>query len=309
MTQHKPVLIREVLRFLNPQKDQNFIDCTLGGGGHAEAILELTGPSGKLLGIDWDSQAVKTAKQRLSRFKNRCTLINASYIEVKQIAYEKEFFPIHGVLLDLGLSSDQLQDSGRGFSFQVNEPLDMRYSTEENELTAEQIINLWPEEKIKQLLIENAEEQFAGRIARNIVARRQKQKILTTLDLVGILVKCVPARKTRIHPATKTFQALRMEVNHELANIKSVLQDIFEIAGPGTKIGVISFHSLEDKIVKQFFKEKSKGCICPIELPVCRCEHEAEIKVLTKKPIIPTLEEIAENFRSRSAKLRVAEKI
>ncbi|NQT49242.1 16S rRNA (cytosine(1402)-N(4))-methyltransferase RsmH [Candidatus Kuenenbacteria bacterium] len=309
LTIHKPVLINEVIEFLSPKKNQNFVDCTIGGGGHAEKILELTGPNGRLLGMDWDPGAIKLSRHRLEKFKKRLVLVNHSYIELKKVVYDERFFHINGILLDLGLSSDQLQASGRGFSFQVNEPLDMRYSPEENEFTAADIINKWPEEKIKKMLKENAEEGHAGRIAKAIIERRKEEEIKTTLELVAVVIKNVPRKRSRIHPATKTFQALRMEVNNELTNVRLLLKDVLEIMEPGCRLGIITFHSLEDRIVKQFFKHESIDCHCPTEIPVCRCEHKAQLKLITKKPVGPSDDEISENFRSRSAKLRVVEKL
>ena len=308
-TQHQPVLTKEVVRFLHPEKNQNFIDGTVGGGGHAEAILELIWPKGRLLGLDWDRQAIERTKKRLVRFGKRALLVAASYNRLKEIVYEKKFFQVSGIMLDLGFSSDQLQDSGRGFSFQTNEPLDMRYSPEENALTAAEIVNTWSEEEIKAMLIRNAEEKYASKVSKAIVNYRHERKIESTLTLVSIIVNCLPRGRNKIHPATKTFQALRIEVNNELANLSAVLPDLVEIMNPGCRLAIITFHSLEDRIVKQYFKKASSGCLCPPEIPVCRCQHEAQVKLITKKPICPCATEVAQNFRSRSAKLRVVEKI
>lgn len=309
MTIHKPVLIKEVIEALNPDKNQNFVDCTIGGGGHAQAILDRTGPKGKLLGIDWDPEAILRAQERLKDYKERLILYNASYIHLKEVVYDKKFFPIHGLLIDLGLSSDQLQISGRGFSFQVNEPLDMRFSPHENELTAADILNHWPFTRIKEMLIKNADERYANRIAKFIEDYRQDKKIETTLQLVAIVMNAVPKQKTKIHPATKTFQALRIEVNNELNNIKMFLNDVLDVMEPKTRLAIITFHSLEDRIIKQFFKKESKDCLCPPEIPVCQCNHRKTLKIITKKPITPNPQELVSNPRSRSAKLRVAEKI
>jgi 16S rRNA (cytosine1402-N4)-methyltransferase len=309
MTAHKPVLAEEVLRYFDPKPNENYIDCTIGGGGHTEMILEKTGPKGKVLGFDWDAGAVKQVKESLRKYSSRLILVNASYTEMKSYVSEKDFSPINGILLDLGLSSDQLQSSGRGFSFQMNEPLDMRFSPDETELTAEIIVNEWSEADIIKILREKGEERFSGRIAKAIILARKEKRIAKTLELVDIVVKSTPRIKSRIHPATRTFQALRMEVNGELNNISKVLKDSLEIATTGTKIAVISFHSLEDRLVKEFFKLESTECICPPKIPVCRCGHKASLKILTKKPITASDLEISENWRSRSAKLRVAQKI
>lgn len=297
------------MKFLAPRKNCNFVDCTVGGGGHAERILDMTGPAGRLLGIDLDKKALERTAERLVRFKNRIVLVHGSYINLKQIIYDKKFFPIDGALFDLGLSSDQLQSSGLGFTFQANEPLDMRFNPNGNDLTAAMILNEWPVSEIERILREDGEERFASGIASAIASRRQTQRIETTLDLVRIIMSVVPVRRTKINPATKTFQALRIAVNDELNNIRIALKDIADAIGSGARIAVITFHSLEDRIVKQFFKQESKFCLCPREIPVCRCQHQAHLKIITKKPVLPSIKEVAENFRSRSAKLRVAEKI
>jgi 16S rRNA (cytosine1402-N4)-methyltransferase len=309
MTVHKPVLMKEVIEALNPHKNQNFVDCTIGGGGHAEAILSLTGPNGKVLGLDWDKQAITRTRERLAKYASRLVLVNESYIEIKQAVYDKKFNKIDGILFDLGLSSDQLQDSGRGFSFQVNEPLDMRYDAESNPLTAEHIVNTYPLDKLTNIFRENAEEESARKIATAICETRKQDRLKTTLELVGLIVRTLPRKKSRIHPATKVFQALRMEVNNELANIRMVLKDITQLLEPGARVAVIAFHSIEDRIIKEFFRHEATQCHCPKEIPVCRCEHRSQYKIITKKPIVPSEEEIIQNFRCRSAKLRVAEKI
>ncbi len=306
-TIHKPVLCREVVKYLDPCENDNFVDCTVGGGGHTRELLKRNGPKGQILAFDWDQEALNKVKESLSEYEKRLILIRASYTKIKQYIFEKDFFPIKGIVLDLGLSSDQLQDSGRGFSFQVKEPLDMRYSPEDNNLTAEKIINQWPEKELIKMLKDNSEEKKAKSIARVIVEERKKEPIKNTLQLAGIIVKNCSSTGKRIHPATKTFQALRIEVNDELENLKNVLNDIVDLVESGTRLAVISFHSLEDRIVKNFFKRESKGCICSPETPVCTCGHKAKIKIITKKPITPSSEEIKKNFRSRSAKLRVAQ--
>lgn len=308
---HKPVLVSEVLEYLRPQPNQNFVDATVGGGGHAEKILGKTEPNGRLLGLDWDKDAITRAKTRLARFSKRVILMPASYLKLKEIVSEKKFQPIQGVLLDLGLSSDQLQASGRGFSFQVNEPLDMRFSPDTNPLTAAEIVNQWPVAKIETCLRELGEERYARPISRAIERARQVGEIKTTLELVQIIQGALPARYTRgkINPATRTFQALRIAVNDELNNVRQALNDICDLVEGGARIAVISFHSLEDKIVKDFFRQESRDCLCPPEIPVCQCQHKACLRVITKKPLAPSDKEQADNFRSRSAKLRVAEKI
>lgn len=308
-TVHKPVLLEEVIKYLDPKKNENFVDCTIGGGGHSEAILKKTAPNGLVLGLDWDGAAIIRTRERLADYQKRLILVNESYINIKEIVHVEKFNKINGVLLDLGLSSDQLQASGRGFSFQVNESLDMRFSAEKNDLTAEIILNTWTADKLEKIFREYGEEQFASKVARAIISQREIRPIKTTLELVSLIINVLPKKKTKIHPATKIFQALRIAVNNELNNVKMALKDIVELLEPGARLAVITFHSLEDRIVKQYFKYESIDCHCPPEIPVCKCSHKATLKLLTKKPIKPTDQEIMENFRSRSAKLRVVQKI
>ena len=310
MIYHKPVLADEVVQSLDPRPGRNYIDCTVGGGGHAEKILAATEPDGKLLGLDWDGEAVNRAGERLARYGRRAMLVQSSYTKIKEVVYDKKFNSFHGILLDLGLSSDQLQNSGRGFSFQVNEPLDMRFAPGENDLTAGQILNEWPESEIEIILRENANERNARKIARAIVEQRKTKKFASTLDLTQLVMNVAPPRfgRARINPATKTFQALRMAVNDEIGNIQKFLSAVMEIMPSGCRLSVITFHSIEDRVVKDFFKLNSRDCLCPPEIPVCRCGHKAQLKLITHKPITPSEKEVQENFRARSAKLRVVEK-
>jgi 16S rRNA (cytosine1402-N4)-methyltransferase len=303
---HKPVLLKEVIEMLDPRENQNFIDCTLGNGGHSGEILKKTGPNGRLLGLDWDAAAVERAKLALGEFGERAVLINASYTEVKKIVQENNVQPIDGALLDLGLSSDQLESSGRGFTFQKNEPLDMRFSTD-GKLTAETIVNEWSAAEIEKMLKENADESWAKAIATAIEMEREFKPIKTTFELSMLVNSVVHAKNKRINAATKTFQALRIAVNDEFGNIRRVLADLADIVQPGGKIAVITFHSIEDRIVKTYFKTESIDCHCPPESPICTCGHKAKFKILTKKPIIATAEEVRENPRARSAKLRVVD--
>jgi 16S rRNA (cytosine1402-N4)-methyltransferase len=292
---HIPVLQKEVLENLDPKPNENFIDCTVGGGGHALAILEKTAPKGKLLGIDWDQEIVSNLKSIIEKteLKNRLLLVNDNFAHLKEIVKKENFKPVKGILFDLGMSTWHLKESGRGFSFLKNEPLDMRYDSE-NPLTAEKIINFWSEPEIERILKEFSEEKFAGQIARQIIKERRVSPIKTTFQLVRIVKKAVPTKYQylKIHFATRTFQALRIAVNDELNNVSLGLSQAEDILGPGGKIAVISFHSLEDRIVKNFFKNKADS-----------------LKIITKKPIIPTLKEIQINPSSRSSKLRAAIKI
>lgn len=309
---HVPVLLKEVIENLNPKPNQNFIDCTLGGGGHALAILKLNSPRGKMLGIDLDKSAIEIVKLKMKNEKlkvNRLIAVNANFKDLKKIVLQNNFKNISGILIDLGFSSMQIADPEKGFSFLLDAPLDMRYG-EEGE-TASEIINNRPRSELERILKEYGEERFAKQIAKEICEARKRKPIRTTFELVGIISKAVPKRfqHGRIHFATKTFQALRIAVNDELNNLKSVLPQAVEILAPGGRLAVISFHSLEDRIVKYFFKRESTDCLCPKEIPFCQCKHKASLKIITKKPIIPTEEEVEINPRSRSAKLRVAEKI
>jgi len=306
---HQPVLVKEVLQYLAPKPDEDFIDCTLGGGGHAQEILKLTGPKGKLLGIDLDPQSINAAKEKLQSFGDRAILINDNFKNLKKIIYDAGGFNhISGILFDLGISSYELEDQTRGFSFRGSAFLDMRFGATEK--TAAYIINQYKEENLTRIFKDYGEERYAKQIAREIVTERKIQPIRTTEQLVKLIEKVYQHKpKLKIHPATKIFQALRIEVNHELENLQQVLPQAMELLVKGGRLVVISFHSLEDRIVKEFMKNEAKGCICPPKLPICTCNHKPSLKILTKKIIIPSLGEIKNNPRSRSAKLRAAMKL
>jgi len=331
---HIPVLLNEVIEYLEPKPGENFIDCTIGGGGHAIKILEKAFPSGRLLGIDWDHEMLERLSLKLKvpegqsygagknpKVLNRVILTRGSFANLEKIAQENNFTEVDGILLDLGMSSWHLEKSGRGFSFKKDEPLDMRYNVEKIQnpkskiqnynLTAREIVNTWPEREIEKILKEYGERRFAKRIAKAIVNSRKIKPIKTTFQLVDIVKKTVPHKyqHKKIHPATKTFQALRIAVNNELENLKKTLPQAVKLLRPKGSLVVISFHSLEDRIVKDFFRKESKDCICPPEIPVCVCGHKRTLKIITKKPITPSQEEIISNPRARSAKLRVAERI
>ncbi|KKQ66476.1 MAG: 16S rRNA (cytosine(1402)-N(4))-methyltransferase [Candidatus Nealsonbacteria bacterium RIFCSPLOWO2_12_FULL_39_31] len=294
---HIAVLLKETLQYLDPKPDENFIDCTAGEGGHTFAILEKISPKGKVLGIDWDAEMIKKINRQ-----ERLVLINDSYANLKKITNENKFYPVNGILLDLGMSSWHLDESGRGFSFLKDEPLEMRYKSQisslksKNYLTARYIINNWRGEEIERILREYGEERFSGQIAKKIIENRKIKSIETTFQLVNIIREAIPARfkSGKIHFATRTFQALRMATNSECDNLKTILPQVLDILEPGGRIVVISFHSIEDRVVKDFFKEESRN------------NH---LNIITKKPIIPSEEEIKSNHRSRSAKLRSAVKI
>ena len=290
---HIPVLQNEVAKFLDPKPNNDYVDCTIGEGGHARAILEKILPNGKLLGIDLTEELIEALKLKFKDFKQNLVLVCDNFSNLKEIAEKHGFRNVSGVLFDLGLSSWHLEKSGKGFSFMREEPLDMRY---EGGVSAEEIVNGCSEEEIARILKEFGEERFARRIAKTIVEKRRVKPIKTTFQLVDVVRSAVPLwyQKRRIHFATKTFQALRIAVNGELENLKETLPQAVDILKTGGKIVVISFHSLEDRIVKNFFRENSKN---------------GKLKILTKKPVVPTIEEVRVNPRARSAKLRVAVKI
>ena len=332
---HIPVLQKEVLEYLNPKANENFIDCTIGEGGHTVAILERNKPNGKVLGIEIDPELYQEIRNRMmevSGFKfqvsDRLILVNSSYTNLKEIVEESKFWPVHGVLLDLGMSSWHLGKSGRGFTFLKDEPLDMKYNTkspgrgadspkgcisnvpegvasrrpygagkcQKNDyLTAEKIVNEYSQNELERILKDYGEEKFSERIAKEIIKERKIKPIKTTFRLIEVLKKAIPLKyhHQRIHFATRTFQALRIAVNDELNNLKKVLPQILEVLSPGGRIAIISFHSLEDRIIKIFFKSLSS----------------IKLKILTKKPITAAKQEIIVNPRCRSAKLRAAMKI
>lgn len=295
---HIPVLLNEVLQHLDPKSGENFIDCTVGEGGHALAILKMTAPGGMLLGIDRDADMVARLKERAERMevKDRFIIEHGSFSDVKRIAEKNNFSSVRGVLFDFGMSSWQLEESGAGFSFQNIEPLDMRFDRTNDGLTAASILNSWPKESIRRVISEFGEERHARRISEKIVEFRKKERILTTDQLAGIISEAIPRGRQRgkINLATRTFQALRIAVNSELDAVSQGVSDAIELLSPGGKVAAISFHSLEDRIIKNIFRENKR---------------EGSLKIITKKPISPTQEEILGNPRARSAKLRVAEKL
>ncbi|MBG0787695.1 MAG: 16S rRNA (cytosine(1402)-N(4))-methyltransferase RsmH [Anaerolineaceae bacterium] len=303
---HQPVLYQEVLGALAPQTGKSYLDGTVGAGGHAEGILKASAPQGRLLGLDLDPEALAITRQRLFAFQDRVILHQASYRDAAAVLEEIGWGPVDGILLDLGVSSMQLDRPNRGFSFRESGPLDMRFNPSGGTSAAD-LVNLLDEKSLADLIYEFGEERYSRRIARAIVSARPFQ---TTGELAAVIEKAVPAGyDPHIHPATRTFQALRIGTNRELETISQALPALTECLAPGGKIAVISFHSLEDRLTKQFFKQESKDCICPPSQPICTCGHKATLKVLTRKPISATEEEMRRNPRSRSAKLRVAERI
>lgn len=302
---HKPVLLREVIEALAVQPGGRYVDCTLGGGGHAAAILEHAAPGGQVLGIDADPGAIHLASVRLAEYQDAVLLVNENFSNIEDICRRYSFIPVHGVLFDLGLSTYQLDGDARGFSFQRDAELDMRFGPDQ-ETTAADIINSTSETELALILQEYGEERLSRRIARRIV---QERPITTTLQLASVVEAAVGGRHGRIHPATRTFQALRIAVNRELENLEVALSKTIDVLGVGGRLVVISYHSLEDRIVKHFMQKEASDCICPANIPECRCGHKASLRILTKRVIIPSEEEIRDNPRSRSAKMRVAEKI
>ena len=302
---HLPVLYHQVLEALAPVSGCDYLDGTLGAGGHAEGILQASAPRGRLLGLDLDPEALAITRQRLFIYGDRVVLQQASYQMAPQILQDMGWSHLHGILLDLGVSSMQIDRPGRGFSFLQDGPLDMRFDQGRG-LSATDLVNTLSHKELAKILREYGEERFASRIANAIINGRP---IHTTTDLVGVITQSVPHYEPGIHPATRTFQALRIATNQELENLALALPGLMRCLAPGGKIAVISFHSLEDRIVKQFFKKESRDCICPPEQPVCTCGHTASLKVLTKKPVRPSDQEIQHNPRARSARLRVAEMI
>lgn len=304
---HIPVMVREVIEGLAVRAGGRYVDCTAGEGGHAEAIIEAASPDGQLLGIDLDSQALAVAEERLSPYGNRVTLVEGNFANVREICRSRGFGPVDGILLDLGISSFQLETARRGFSFSREGPLDMRFSPGQR-LTADDIVNGYREEELADLIWSFGEERRARQIARCIVEQRP---ILTTTQLAGVVEQAVGRRgRNVIHPATRTFQALRIAVNQELAHLATALTEAHGLLDySGARLAVISYHSLEDRLVKDFFRRESQDCVCPPGSPVCTCNHRATLRVLMKKPARPSALEVAINPRSRSARLRVAERI
>ena len=303
---HEPVMTREVLAALDVRPGGRYVDCTLDGGGHAEAILEQASPGGSLMGIDEDPDAIAIARRRLSDYYDEVAIVQGNFRDVDSFARERDFQPVNGVLFDLGLSSHQLASSTRGFSFRIESPLDMRFGPNQ-ETTASYWVNDAPEEELADVIWRYGEERQSRRIARAIVAGRPLE---TTTQLAKAVEQAVGRRPgSQSHPATKTFQALRIVVNQELASLAEALPRAHGLLGFGSRMVVISYHSLEDRIVKQFFAREYRDCVCPPAQPVCTCGHKATMKPVTRGVVTPSPQEVAANPRSRSAKLRAAERI
>ena len=303
-TVHVPVMLAEVLDALDVRPGGRYVDCTIGGAGHAEAILERSQPGGTLLGIDADPAAIARGNERLARFDGAFRLVEGNFRDVGTICRQMEFAPVNGVLMDLGLSSFQLEE-GEGFSFQRETPLDMRFGR--GELSAADIVNTYSEADLANLIFTLGEDPASRRIARRIVERRP---IRTTTELAKAVEQAVGRRANlKTHPATRTFQALRIAVNQELDSLAAALPQAHGLLGFGSRLVVLSYHSLEDRIVKEYIRRESRDCICPPGLPECRCGHRATLRPVTRGALKPSLAEVAENPRARSARLRAAERI
>ena len=309
---HVPVMPGEVISSLDIKPGGIYIDCTVGGGGHSRLIAEKLSreAGGRLIGIDQDESALKAASQKLSEYNDVVTLVHRNFSELGCILTELGVKYSDGILIDLGVSSYQLDTPERGFSYMHDAPLDMRMD-KTSALSAYDIVNGWSESELARILFEYGEERFSKKIASEIVKRRKESPIKTTLELVKLCRDVVPSKfaATGGNPAKRTFQAIRIAVNGELDVIEPVIDTAVDVLSAGGRLSVITFHSLEDRIVKNVFQDAAKGCTCPPSFPVCVCGHKPKIKILTKKPIIATREEVEENPRSRSAKLRVAERV
>lgn len=309
MFHHITVLKEEAVAGLNIRPDGIYVDCTLGGAGHSSMIASQLGEKGRLIAIDQDDTALANAKEKLAPFGDKVTLVKNNFRQIRQVIHDLGLPGVDGVLFDLGVSSPQLDVGERGFSYNADAPLDMRMD-QQAMLTAHDIINEWDEAEIAKLIWEYGEEKFSRKIARQIILEREKAPIETTGQLVEIIKEAIPApaRRTGPHPAKRTFQAIRIAVNDELNAFEEAVTDSIAVLNPLGRVSVITFHSLEDRICKQVFQSFAQGCICPPGFPICACGKKPTIKLVTRKPIVPSEQELEANPRARSAKLRIAEK-
>ncbi len=309
MSEHEPVLLQELIDILDCKQDGIYLDGTLGRGGHTEAILNKIGNNGLVIAIDRDMQAIKEVRKKLGKHKN-LKLIHGNFSDIPDILDNLQIDKVNGMIFDLGISSPQVDNPDRGFSYRYDGPLDMRMNKKQK-LTAADIVNNHPFEELSEIIKKYGEERWADRIAKFIVNYREKNKISRTSELVEIIKNAIPAgaRRKGGHPARRTFQALRIATNDELNLLEKMITKAVERLKPGGKICIISFHSLEDRIVKHIFRELAKECICPPDFPICVCDHTPELKVYRKNPLRPGKDEIKRNPRARSAKLRIAEKL
>lgn len=308
-TPHQPVLLEEVIEHLNLRSGDNCLDGTLGSGGHSRAILKEIGPGGQLLGIDADQEAIDYCQQQLSEFAPRMKLVSGNFVQLADIVAQRDFQPVQGILLDLGVSTHQLLTPARGFSFQAEAQLDMRFDQQQTN-SALEIINDLDKDQLASIFKKFGEIKEARRLAHSIERRRRQQPITTTAELTDIVQESIPVAAKNVNKIlARVFQAVRIAVNNELEHLAQALESAVTILQPSGRLAVISYHSLEDRIVKDFFRQQAAKCQCPPEVFVCRCAKQARVKIITKQPIIPTAQEVNNNPRSRSAKLRVAEKI
>lgn len=307
---HQPVLLHEVIEGLKIQPDCDLVDGTLGGGGHSYLMLKKSSPKGRLMGIDRDKEAIAAAKKRLEEFGDRVTFIHDNFKNIKKIFYINGWSKAYGALIDLGVSSYQIDNKLRGFSYMQEGPLDMRMDTQEA-ITAKDIVNNASKEELTYLISKYGEERWAARIAEFIVNCRKEKEIGSTQELVSIIEKAIPkkARDANSHPAKRTFQALRIATNKEIEGLEGAINDFVDILHPGGRLAIISFHSLEDRIVKNTFRNLASKCICPPKLPVCICNKKSKVKIINNKSITASEKELRENPRAKSARLRIVEKL
>ena len=307
---HKSVLLEETIDSLNIKPDGIYVDGTLGGGGHASQVCQRLNSQGRLIGIDQDGAAILAASQRLKEYEDKVLIVRSNYQEIKQVLKELGIQKADGIYLDLGVSSYQFDTAERGFSYRADAPLDMRMDLRRTE-TAADIVNEYSEMELYHIIRDYGEEKFAKNIAKHVVKARQEKRIETTGELVEIIKAAIPMKMRAVggHPAKKTFQALRIEVNHELEVLENSIDTMIELLNQGGRLCIITFHSLEDRIVKQRFRENENPCVCPPDFPACVCGRTSKGKVITRKPIIPTERETEENKRSKSSKLRVFERV
>lgn len=308
---HIPVLLEATMNSLTLKNNGIYVDGTLGGGGHSENILLRTSPNGKLIGIDQDDEALAAAGARLEKYGNRFIKVKANFSDMKLVLEKLNIPQVDGILLDIGVSSHQLDDGARGFSYMIDAPLDMRMDQNGNKPTAADLLAVMSEEDIANAIYKFGEERYSRRIARQIVNARAKAPVDTTFKLVELIRRAMPntKNKEKQHPAKRTFQALRILVNDELGVLQYALDDALDLLKPGGRLSVITFHSLEDRIVKEQFKAWAKGCTCPPDFPICVCGKKPSVKIITRKPIVADEVELEQNPRSRSAKLRCVEKL
>lgn len=308
---HKSILFNECMEALSPERGGVYVDCTAGGGGHSLGIAERLPEGGRLICLDRDDDALEACRKRLKQYEDKVTLVKIEFSRIGDALDTLGIDEIDGVMWDLGVSSYQLDEAERGFSYMADAPLDMRMDRS-SDFSAYTVVNTYTEDELRRIISSYGEERFAGRIARSIAEKRADKDILTTLELSEIIKNAIPTAARRgeaQHPAKRTFQAIRIEVNRELDVIKPSLEEAAARLRSGGRAAVITFHSLEDRIVKQTMKQLSEGCTCPPEFPVCVCGNKPKVKILTKKPIVPTAAETEDNPRARSAKLRVISKI